>query len=201
MRSPARSWWLAVTAVVSLSSMKAQTAVHSTFINRYPNHYSEPSNWSPAQVPNNTADTLFDVTVNAGSIGLAVDLDATISNLRLLGMDAENSIAILGKTLTVTGATDYRVTGRSRVYISSNANGAGTFRAGLLSTFSAGSLSGNYELQSYSPATLQFTGADVVRLSAAQLTLRGAATQLLDEDGQDALRNLRADRCAFEPAA
>ena len=88
MRSPARSWWLAVTAVVSLSSMKAQTAVHSTFINRYPNHYSEPSNWSPAQVPNNTADTLFDVTVNAGSIGLAVDLDATISNLRLLGMDA-----------------------------------------------------------------------------------------------------------------
>jgi hypothetical protein len=63
----------------------AQTVVQSTFLNRFPAaNYDDPSNWSPGEVPNNTALKNYNVLINVG-YAIEVNIDATISNLVAYG--------------------------------------------------------------------------------------------------------------------
>lgn len=173
-------------AVGLLGTTKAQTVVESMFV---PAHgfYSDPANWSPAEVPNDTATRLYNVTLGPNGL-LNVDINASISNLRVAD-GREATLSLIDRTFTVTGTT---VIPRLRLFVTSYASEARTFNAGTLSSFSNGALTGEYALQSYGTgaAALQFRGANVLTLRDADLALTGLATQVIDENGNDALRNL-----------
>lgn len=169
----------------------AQTVVQSIFLNRFPDanaaNYDDPSNWSPAEVPNNSALKNYNVLINVG-FPVEANADATISYLVVSGSFA--GLNVRGKTLVVTGTTTNGIESGS-IDIESSATAAAKFDAGMLTTFSNKTLTGYYIISSGgSPATLQFRGADISRLSNAHLGLYGPLAQIVDESGNDALRNL-----------
>jgi hypothetical protein len=166
----------------------AQTVIQSIFLNRFPDtdaaNYDDPSNWSPVEVPNNNALRNYNVLINVG-FPVEVNTDATISNLVVSGSFA--GLNIRAKTLVVTGTTSPAGT----IDIESSATAAAKFDAGMLTNFSNKTLTGNYTISGDgSPATLQFRGADISRLSQGHLKLYGLLAQIVDESGNDALRNL-----------
>jgi hypothetical protein len=164
-------------AAVQLAS--AQTIVNSVFQVRNHADYGDANNWLPAEVPNNSPGKSYNVTVTTPYF-VELNVDATISNLVLNGTCLGN-----GHSLTVIGTATLR---DSRVSIHSSSTAQAVFSAGLLSTFSDGSLTGSYYLSDYS--TLQFGGADVTTLSKASLALVGPNARLVDEAGKDGLRHL-----------
>jgi hypothetical protein len=177
---------------------RAQTVINSTFVDRYPDanydRYSNPNNWTPAEVPNNTPAKQFNVTI--GDLffsGISFDVDATISNLTLASQRAEY-FSIEGKTITVTGRTfiESRET-TIEVWSSPDAPGPAKFDAGNLSSFSDHTLTGVYHIGSQyttGPQTLQFNGADIWTLADVYLSLTGPLARVVDQFGNDALRNL-----------
>jgi hypothetical protein len=170
----------------------AQTVVQSIFLNRFPDanaaNYNDPSNWSPAEVPNNTVLKHYNVLINTG-FAVEVNVDSSISHLTLSG--PFTGLNIRGKTLVVAGTSTNLGTERGAIYVESSATAAAKLDAGMLTTFSNKTLTGYYIISSYgSPATLQFRGADISKLSDAHLGLYGPLAQIVDESGNDALRNL-----------
>lgn len=169
----------------------AQTIIQSIFLNRFPDanaaNYDDPSNWLPAEVPNNSALKNYNVLINVG-FPVEANADATISNLVVSGSFA--GLNVRGKTLVVTGTTTNGIESGS-INIESSASAAAKFDAGMLTTFSNKTLTGNYTISSDgSPATLQFRGADISRLSDGHVGFYGPLAQIVDESGNDALRNL-----------
>lgn len=178
----------AALALLSLRQLAtAQTVVNSTFLNRHPEPaiYSDPNNWAPAEVPNNTSAKQYNVDI--GRV-VDVDVDATILNLRLGG--AYTGLNIVEKTFTINGATTNEIQSGS-ITIQSSAAAAARFNAGTLSRFANNGLSGNYYIQSDGmPATLQFQGANITTLTDGYFSLSGPLAGMVDENGNDALRNL-----------
>src|ERR1700704_152956 len=155
----------------------AQTTVNSTWVGQgplqYQYFYSDPNNWSQAVVPNNTATTHYNVTIGHF---VQVDLDATISNLSLGG--SAPSLNIWGATLTVMGQTMSSLQTATITVGARESHGA-RFNAGTLSTFSNGTLSGSYDVDSIGypaqyPTALQFNGADIKTLVNGHVSLIGA---------------------------
>lgn len=167
----------------------AQTVVNSTFLDQSPNNlYSDPANWAPAEVPNNTATRHYNVNISIGDI-VEVDTNATILNLTVAG--AFTRLYLVEKTFTVAGNTQYLLESDGGFTVSASATVPATFNAGTLSTFSNHALAGNYTVYSEgSPATLQFNGADVSTLRDGYIGLAGASARIVDEFGNNALRNL-----------
>ena len=183
MRSPFCTAALFAT-VLFLRTAAAQTVVNSTYIGPSSGSYGAASNWAPAEVPNDTGAKHYNVTIPPTS-AVAVDVDATISNLTL-----GSFLNIFGQTFAVTGTTLSPANQAPNVNVVSDANVAATFNAGTLSAFSDNTLRGRYIIGSGgSPATVQFKGANVVTLSG-ELNLYGALARVVDEYGSDALRNL-----------
>jgi hypothetical protein len=166
----------------------AQTVVNSMFLNRFPEaNYGDPNNWTPAEVPNNTALRNYNAIISPG-FAVEVNVDATISNLSLYG--PFTGLNIRGKTFAVTGRTADLGIEHGAINIESSANAAAKFDAGMLSSFSNKTLTGNYNLSSYgSPATLQFRGADISTLNDCHIGFYGPLARIVDESGNDALRN------------
>jgi hypothetical protein len=170
----------ATLAAVQLAS--AQTIVNSVFTPHGLGYYGDANNWSPPEVPNNTPDRIYNVTIQAG---VTMNVDATVSDLTLTGLfyNRGNSLAVAGlATLEDPYLAIYSYDGDS------------TFSAGSLSTLSGGTLTGTYEFSNAEMgstwATLQIGGADVRKLSGATVSLVGPRTRLVDEFGNDGLRNL-----------
>ena len=173
----------ALTALAALAFVHvaaAETVVNSTFLGGNLS-YSNPANWSPAEVPNNTATKKYNVTAVQHFF---VDMDATVSNLTRGGWSLISSY----NSLTVTGVTTLDpIVGKGTdvgLFASSQPI---TFTLGSLSAFSNGVLTGGYWLTG--PATLQFNGADVIAVKGGFVTL-GSASRLVDENGIDGLRSL-----------
>jgi hypothetical protein len=182
---PPRSVFFAFCLLICGHFAAAQTLVQSTFLNRFPEaNYDDPNNWSPGEVPNNTALKNYNVLIGV-PYAVAVNIDATISNLALYG--EFTGLNVRGKTFVVTGTT----TPFGSINIESSDSAAAKFDAGTLAGFSNKTLTGNYTISSYgSPATLQFRGADITRLSNGHFAFFGPLAQIVDESGNDALRNL-----------
>jgi hypothetical protein len=159
----------------------AQTVVNSTYLGQCGGKYSDASCWSPAQVPNNIASTTYNVS---GRGGFSVDIDATISNLTLSGTSAGLAV-VLGRAFTVTGMTMINSTD-PWIDVQSYSGARGKFNAGTFSSFSNHTLSGRY----YLDGILQFQGADIWTFRDGALTLHGPLSAIVDEAGNDALRNL-----------
>src|SRR4051812_34767426 len=100
---PLRFILLALAYLFCCRSGFAQTTVNSTWVGQGPLQYqylySDPKNWSPAVVPNNTATTHYNVTVGHF---VQVDVGATISNL---SMEGSANVNVWGATFTVLGQT------------------------------------------------------------------------------------------------
>jgi hypothetical protein len=172
---------LAALALVHVAD--AETVVNSTFLGG-DSLYSNPANWSPGEVPNNTATKKYNVT--AMPRFFLDNGDVTVSNLTIGGW----LLASLGPSLTVTGATTINLspggTSIPGIFLSAT-TGPITFSLGSLSTFANGVLTGAYSL--FGPATLQFNGADVTALSGTSITLEREGG-IVNENGLDGLRNL-----------
>jgi hypothetical protein len=172
---------LAALALVYVAD--AETVVNSTFLGG-DSLYSNPANWSPGEVPNNTATKKYNVT--AMPRFFLDNGDVTVSNLTI----GDWLLASLGPSLTVTGATTINFTPGSTsgpgIFLSAT-SGPITFSLGSLSTFAHGVLTGAYSL--FGPATLQFNGADVTALSGTSITLE-RESGIVNENGLDGLRNL-----------
>jgi hypothetical protein len=182
---PSLSLAVVLGALLLLHPATAQTVVNSTFVGQFFDPYSDPNNWAPAEVPNNTGTRSYNVTV-PGPQGPVVDIDATISNLT-----SQARVFVDGHTLTVTGTTSPFVDEEPDIIVFSSADAPATFNAGTLAAFSNNTLRGRYTLYGMeSPATLKFKGANVGTLSDGELILFGALTQVVDEFGNDALDGL-----------
>ncbi len=160
-----------------------QTIVESTFLPLQSSGYapwSKPTNWSPAEVPNDTATRVYNVTLSDHQYA-TVDINPTIQNLAATG---RSGLSLSGHSLNVVG--------QSRFELPVIAVSAGTFKSGGFSTGTANALSGYFNLLSYSgaPALVQFNGAHVTTLQNASLTLVGSGAGFVDENGSDALRDL-----------
>jgi hypothetical protein len=160
--------------------LSAQTVVNSTWLGG-DFKYSNPANWSPAEVPNNSATKIYNVTA---PLHLSADIDATVANLTLAAG------IYLERSYTVTGTT----TLHSTLWLNSFSPGGVIFKTSSLSTLSNGVLTGSYLLEQQhptdGPALLQLNGASVIKLSNAQLSLAGPFTGFIDEFGTNALNNL-----------
>jgi len=181
-------------ALVAVQLASAQTIVNSVFTPHDASYYyGDANNWSPPEVPNNSPGKSFNITIP--SFQIRMNIDATVSNVTL------DSTSVLtegeGHTFTVNGATTIKHSSPQQLwdfFLTSQDSAGSTFVAGSLSNFSAGSLTGWYYLSNYNTSagwtTLQFNGAHVTALSSAQLALAGPMTRVVDEFGNDALRNL-----------
>ena len=145
-------------------------------------NYGFANNWSPAEVPNNSPERIYNVTIRDT---IRLNVDATVSNLTLTGTGL---ITNRGHSLAVTGHATLE--GLSIDSYEGNA----AFSAGSLSSFSGGTLTGQFYFNNSNVgsdwATLQFAGADVRTLSGATVSLSGPRTRIVDELGNDGLRNL-----------
>ena len=185
---PPRFILLAVCGSIAARSCLAVTGVDSTFLNRPTQQplYSDPANWSPPEVPNNTADRLYNVTIGPPYF-VHVDIAATISNLLL---PSSFPGLIVEKNLTVAGTTQNQMLGGS-ITVQSGDNLPATFKSGSLSSYLNGALFGSYSLiDSGAPATLQFNGARIATLSGGRFTLFGPLARIVDQNGVDALSSL-----------
>lgn len=162
----------------------AQTVVNSTFVGGE-GSYGEPTAWDPPVIPNNTATTHYNVTMGEGFL-VAVEVDATISNLTLRGA---TDVFVIDHAFAVAGATTNE--GAATAFgIHAFGSAPASFDAGILSTFSNRTLRGTYDVRTAgSPATLQFKGADIVTLTDGWLILEGVSARIIDEAGNDGLRN------------
>ncbi|HEV2842328.1 MAG TPA: hypothetical protein VGW39_13465 [Chthoniobacterales bacterium] len=177
-------------AAVQLAS--AQTVVNSVFSPHGTSYYGDASNWSPPEVPNNTPEKIYNITIPSSFIRM--NIDATVSNVTL------DSATVIsegeGHTFTVDDATTIKHSASQQwdFFLTSQDPTGSTVAAGSLSHFSAGSLTGWYYLSNYNTSagwvTLQFNGAHVTTLSSARLSLAGPFTRVVDEFGNDALRDL-----------
>jgi hypothetical protein len=166
-----------ITALCTAQALPAATVVNSTWLGGDYDLYSDATYWSPPEVPNNSAEKTYNVTV---PLDLGVHINATVSNLTI------------GATFGVGLGSDYSVTGATVI----NADPAtpdkpalsigGNFTTGSLNTYSDGVLEGIYDIF----GTLKFNGADVRKLRNAQVTLTDSGAHIVNEFGADALRNL-----------
>jgi hypothetical protein len=185
-----------VTALSLFTAFYASAAsVDSSFVPESGN-YSDASNWSPAQVPNNSGGTTYNVTIQGSSPSeetVTLDIDPTISNLAL----GTGQLLSIDHSITVTGATTSDTgLGGSVAGIGVNTQNANaTFSLGTLTNFSGTALTkGSYDVEDFSNgahfATIRFTGANIVTLTDATIYLTGAGSRIVDELGHDGLRNL-----------
>lgn len=172
----------ALAALALLHPAAAATVVNSTFLGGNL-LYNNPANWSPAEVPNNTATKKYNVTAMTRFF-LGGD-DVTISNLTIgdWALSGGPSLTVIDAT-TIDRTPGNNVTGVVNLLASTQPS---TFALGSLSTFANGALTGGYFL--FGPATLQFNGADVTALNGTSITL-GSASRIVNENGIDGLRNL-----------
>lgn len=176
----------ALFVVVAASALSrvgfAQVTVESKFLpaDYAYGRYGDASNWSPAEVPNNTPTRFYNVTLGQRQF-VTVDIDPTIHNLT--GADS-GGLSLFNHSLTVVETARFT---RPTIQVS-----GGTLKAGAFLAGPGGTLTGGYGLLSYSgaPARLQFNGAHITSLLNAQLTLLGTGAGIIDENGSDALRDL-----------
>jgi hypothetical protein len=184
-------FFLLVQTTIRIST--AQQVVDSLFTPlQFPStDYNNPYNWTPSEVPNNTPQKIYNVTTRSQLD--VFNIDPTISNLVI----DSTSLALLNTSFTVTGSTTI-VKGSNQqwidnIIVSSSQSAGARFVTSTLNTFSGGTLSGHLNIASLAPksgpAILQFNGADVTTLTGS-LSLQGHSANLIDESGNDGLRNL-----------
>ena len=146
--SPRRIGEFLFLMLITVRISAAQQIVNSVFTPLYPNTtYSNPANWSPPEVPNNSPAKNYNVTIRSPAY---LDIDATVSNLLI---DSESgslnqqnhSLTVFGTTTINRGPNPYLFPFEDIAIFSFNSSGA-SFVTDSLSTFSGGALGGRFKL-------------------------------------------------------
>ena len=184
----------AAIASVGLISSAHAANITSNFVTNGVDHprWSEASHWAPATVPNNGGGNTYDVTVkNNGDfpfVGPQLDVNATINNLTLIDravVDPDGSPF----NLTVLGTTTQQLTTPgSGAYGIIHTNPFSTWKLGTLTNAAGGNLTGGYIVDTGS--TLVANNANITTLGAL-LSIGSGGAKFVDQNGLDALRNLR----------
>lgn len=173
--------------VIAHGTAIAATIVDSTWLSGGDFKYSNPANWFPSEVPNNSAEKIYNVT---STFSLGTDIDATVASLTMRGAP----FFLDARSYTVTGTTTLDPSPSRGISLHAYSPAAVIFRTSALSTFSNGVLTGRHSITqqdaSDGPAVLQFNGAAVTKLRNADLGLYGPMARLADEFGTNALTNL-----------
>ena len=74
--------FLCAMIISAFTSAFAET-INSSYVGPTEGNWSDPANWSPAIVPNNSATQKFDVSVGAEYPGLTLDIGVNIESLTL----------------------------------------------------------------------------------------------------------------------
>jgi hypothetical protein len=83
MKTNAKSFLILLALITAALIPTRADLIKSTYIGPIGGNWSDPVNWSPAIVPNNTPDTKFLVRVPAESPGVILDLDVHLKKLKL----------------------------------------------------------------------------------------------------------------------
>lgn len=187
---------LSISALLG-TQLQAQTVIDSVFTppDLQARSYSDPQNWSPPEVPNNSESRSYNVAIPGEA---AVDLNARVTNLHA------NALEIgAGFSLSVShSATISPLPGSpSSIAPRLSLTGGTLAVSGSFGNFDpvTRTLSGaSFELF----GKLQFTGADIVR-NAASLRLWPQQGAIVNELGHDGLRNLAFNEAGafFAPVA
>lgn len=171
-----RIFLLAIAGCLCPMSVFAQTHVNAIWVGGA-DKWSNPWNWSPYGVPNNTAETVYDVIIdatitNSSEAAVSLDMDVTVASLVLGGPRATSQLYSLscnglggGETLDITGTFTVNREGHLLFCGPSRMTVAGN------TTVSNGTLS--YVRINNGPATETFgalTNTGQILLSASQLT-------------------------------
>lgn len=194
-----------VSALDSAASAAAASEVNSKFIGSNDAPYENASNWSPAQVPNNSQSASYNVTITDKHV--PVSIDATISKLTLaatanIGAFNFPSLEVIDHAFTVTDTTSAPAGSRASFSVSAKSHSA-SLNLGTLREFANTILVGDYAVEAPNaspPATMRFNGANIVTLgdpsaradqfTSSSLVLAGPGASLVDENGNSALGNL-----------
>jgi hypothetical protein len=172
----------------------AQTTTSVTYVGDDQGNWSDPNNWSPSRVPNNTARDRFNV--RTADLTVSLDVDATVDSLKLVG-DFPTLFAIdhnlASASTRVAGNATNGTFGGTLFFVAQHKNVLANL--GNLADFSGTTLTGGYgyllDTTAADPgvtATYQFNGANIVN-SHGGIGMAGPRTQIVDEHGHDALRN------------
>jgi hypothetical protein len=184
----------------SFSLARAQV-IDSTWIGQTGDNWSDASKWDPAIVPNNSGSQTFNVSIGAGAdfTGINLDIDVTLGSLALTTDDFP-TVFSTDHNLT-SAATSVAVNfpneqfGGGVLYFEAQHRSV-LANLGNLADFSGTTLNGgNYLIVSDHAdpgmtSTIQFNGADI-RTSDADMQLAGPGARIVDENGNDGLRNFQ----------
>ena len=181
----------------SFSSAQAAT-INSTYTGPIGGNWNDPANWSPNTVPNNNGTDTFNVSVDSEYPGVTLDVDVNLNSLTLSTTTDFSAILATDHSLTSAATSlavnfaDEQFGGGAVVFEARHSNVIANL--GNLADFSGTTLNGgNYivisdHADSGMTATIQFNGADI-RTSNGDMLLAGPGARIVDENGNDALRN------------
>jgi hypothetical protein len=179
----------------AFSSARAQET-NSTWAGQPGDNWSDASKWDPAIVPNNNGNQTFKVVAGSGSEfpGINLDLNVTVSSLMFT---VDQAVVFAVDHNLSSAATDL-----STAFADESGGGGGiialaqandvSVSLGNLANFSGGTLTSGNLLALADPgrtSTIRFNGADI-HTNGCDIQIAGAGAALLDENGNDALRNI-----------
>ncbi|HEY2712129.1 MAG TPA: hypothetical protein VGI60_06405 [Chthoniobacterales bacterium] len=202
MKTNAKSFLILFVLITAALISARADLIKSTYIGPIGGNWSDPANWSPPIVPNNTPDTKFLVRVPAESLGVILDLDVHLNKLKLT-QDYASTFAF-GVSLT-----DFDLRSRATslgVDFAGEQYGGGLLYLtaltrdtvadlGNLADFSGTTFNTGLMVADASAAdpgvtaTIRFNGADVYDTSG-YIGIYGARSRIVDENGRNALRHL-----------
>jgi hypothetical protein len=172
--------------------------INSTYVGPIGGNWSDPANWSPAIVPNNSATQKFDVSVGSEYPGVTLDIRVNVKSLTLT--DDFSAVSLNDHSLksdATSLAAGFPDQAQRGGFLSLNALKENVSAdLGNLADFSGTTLNaGNFEIDASAAdpgvtATVQFNGADI-RTLGGYIGLSGAGSRMVDQHGHDALANLR----------
>jgi hypothetical protein len=169
---------------------------NSTWIGQPGDNWSDASKWDPAIVPNNNGSHTFNVTAGDGSQfpGISVDLDVILNSLTFTADQAvafviDHNLSSAVTDLSIAFADEY-AGGAGIIGLAQSTNVA--VNLGNLANFSGTTLTSGNLLALADPgrsSTIRFNGANI-RTNGGAIQIAGPGAALVDENGNDALRNV-----------
>jgi hypothetical protein len=196
-----KSFFIICALMLASFNLARAQVIDSTWIGQSGDNWNDASKWNPAIVPNNSGSQTFNVSIGTGAdfTGINLDIDVTVSSLALTTDDFP-TVFSTDHNLT-SAATSVAVNfpneqfGGGVLYFEAQHRNV-LANLGALADFSGTTLNGgNYLIVSDHAdpgmtSTIQFNGADI-RTSDADMQLGGPGARIVDENGNDALRNFQ----------
>ncbi len=171
----------------------AAEVIHSTYIGPIGGNWSDPANWSPAIVPNNTGHQEFVVSLASEIPGVTLDIDVRLKKLKLTGDNLptvtaiDHSLRSGATSLSVDfpheqyGGGYFTAVALTRNVVADFGNLADfsrtTFKTGLMSADASAAAPGI-------TSKIQFNGADI-RATNGYIGIFGAGSRIVDQHGRD----------------